>query len=119
MSSLKEYMESTLRPSNHLIATGSRLDGNTLHIKASSLDGHSLIKVVHMLYRVHSTIVDGEHLLMGLPRKYCRFNLTCEGRLGNLVQRFAHSVISQASARWALVSTFVMVFFVVGKSLAW
>ena len=37
VSSLKESMESTFRPSNHLIATGPRLDGNTLHIKVSSL----------------------------------------------------------------------------------
>ena len=38
VSSLKESMEPTLKPSNHLIATGSRLEGNTLHIKVSSLE---------------------------------------------------------------------------------
>ena len=38
VSSLKESMESVLRPSNHLIAMGSRLDRNILHIKASSLE---------------------------------------------------------------------------------
>ena len=38
VSSLKESMEPTLKPSNHLIATGPRLEGNTLHIKASSLE---------------------------------------------------------------------------------
>ena len=72
------------------------------------MDSHSLIEVTHMLHRVHSTIVDGERWLMELPRKYWPFNLVREGQLGNLVQCFAYSVISQASARWALVSTFVM-----------
>ena len=72
------------------------------------MDSHSLIEVAHMLHKVHSTIVDGERWLMELPRKYWPFNLAREGQLGNLVQCFAHSVISQASTRWALVSTFVM-----------
>ena len=35
VSSLKELIEPTFRPSNHLIATGLRLDGKTLHIKVS------------------------------------------------------------------------------------
>ena len=38
VSSLKESMELALRPSNHLIATGPKLDENTLHIKASFLE---------------------------------------------------------------------------------
>ena len=38
VSFFKELMESVLRLSNHLIATGSKLDGNTLHIKALSLE---------------------------------------------------------------------------------
>ena len=36
VSFLKELIEFVLSPSNHLIAIGSKLDGNTLHIKASS-----------------------------------------------------------------------------------
>ena len=32
VSSLKEFMELALKPSNHHIATGSKLEGNTLHI---------------------------------------------------------------------------------------
>ena len=43
VSSLKESMESALRLSNHLIATGPRLDGNTLHIKASSLEWTAIL----------------------------------------------------------------------------
>ena len=38
VSSLKESMKLALRLSNHLIATGPKLEGNTLHIKASSLE---------------------------------------------------------------------------------
>ena len=38
VSSLKEPMESAFMPSNHLIAMGPKLDENTLHIKASSLE---------------------------------------------------------------------------------
>ena len=37
VSSLKELMELALKPSNHLIAIGPKLDGNTLHIKTSFL----------------------------------------------------------------------------------
>ena len=38
VSSLKEFIELVFRLSNHLIVTGPKLDGNTLHIKASSLE---------------------------------------------------------------------------------
>ena len=38
VSYIKEPMEFSFRPSNHLIATGPKLDGNTLRIKASSLE---------------------------------------------------------------------------------
>ena len=38
VSSLKEFIELAFKLSNHLIATGPRLDGKTLHIKASSLE---------------------------------------------------------------------------------
>ena len=74
------------------------------------MDSHSLIEVAHMLHRVRSTIVDGECWLIELLRKYCLFNFAHERQLGNLVQCFAHSIISQASASWALVFTFMAVF---------
>ena len=38
VSSLKESIELAVRPSNHFIATGPKLDGNTLHIKVSFLE---------------------------------------------------------------------------------
>ena len=82
------------------------------------MDSHSLIKVAHMFHRVCLTVIDGECWLMEPPRKYCAFDLACEGQLGNLVQRFAHSVISEASASRALVFAFMMVFHFIGKRFA-
>ena len=38
VSSLKELMEFAFRSSNHLIATGPKLDEKTLHIKALFLE---------------------------------------------------------------------------------
>jgi len=38
VSSLKESMEPAPRPSNHLMATSPKLEGNTLHIKALFLE---------------------------------------------------------------------------------
>ena len=38
VSFLKESIEFALKPLNHLIAIGSRLDGKILHIKDSSLE---------------------------------------------------------------------------------
>ena len=38
VSYLKEFIEFGHRLSNHLIAIGPKLDGNTLHIKASFLE---------------------------------------------------------------------------------
>ena len=38
VSFLKESMEFALRPLNHLIALGPKLDGKTLHMKALSLE---------------------------------------------------------------------------------
>ena len=38
LSSLKESIEPAPRPSNHVIAIGPKLDGNTLHIKVSFLE---------------------------------------------------------------------------------
>ena len=58
------------------------------------MDSHSLIKVAHMFHKVRLTILDGECWLMEPPRKYYPFNPARERRLGDLVQRFAHSVIS-------------------------
>ena len=43
VSSLKELIEPSLRPSNHLIATGPKLNENTLHIRASFLNWMAIL----------------------------------------------------------------------------
>ena len=43
VSYLKEFMEFGLRLSNHLIAMGPKLDENTLHINASSLEWMAIL----------------------------------------------------------------------------
>ena len=71
VSSLKELMEFSFRPSNHLIATSPKLDRKTLHIKASSLEWTViLIKLAHVFYKVHSTIVNSERRSMESLRKF-------------------------------------------------
>ena len=82
------------------------------------MDRHSLVEVAHMLYRICSAVVNGECWLVESPREYCPLNVACERQSGNLVQDPAHSIISQASVWWALVSTFMMVFYFVGKRFA-
>ena len=79
ISSLKELIEVSPRPSNHLIATGPKLDGNTLHIRVVlRVNSHSLVKVAYMLYRVHSTIAHCECWLSKSSRKFSSFNSVCE-----------------------------------------
>ena len=82
------------------------------------MDSHSLVEMAHMLHRICSTIVDSERWLIKSSRKSCPFNLACERRLGNLVQRLAHNVISQAFVRRALIPMFVMVLLIIGERLA-
>ena len=43
VSSLKEFMESGFKLSNHLIATDPKLDGKTLHIRALSLEWTAIL----------------------------------------------------------------------------
>ena len=43
VSSLKELIEPSLRPSNHLIATCPKVDGNTLHIKVSFFEWTTIL----------------------------------------------------------------------------
>ena len=82
------------------------------------MDDHSLVEMTHMLHRIRLTIVDGERWLIKPLRKFCPFNLMREGRLGNLVQCPAHSIISQAFVKRALIPTFVMVLLIVREKLA-
>ena len=82
------------------------------------MDSHFLVEMAHMLHRVCTTIVNGERWLIESPRKSCPLNLVCEGRFGNLVQRLAHSIISQTFTRQALIPTFVIALFIVEERLA-
>ena len=75
--------------------------------------------MAHMFYRVRLTIIDGERGLMEMLRKFYPLYLARERWFGDLIQRFARSVISQASTRRGLVPTFVMVLFIIGEILAW
>ena len=43
VSSLKEFMELALKLSNHLITTGPKLKGNTLHIRVLSLEWIAIV----------------------------------------------------------------------------
>ena len=82
------------------------------------MEGHSLIEVAHMFYEVCPTIIRGKHGLSELPGEFCSLNSTRERRPGDLIQRFAHSVISHTSRRSTLMPTFVVVLLFVGKRLA-
>ena len=81
------------------------------------MDNHFLVEMAHIFHRIYSTIVDGKRLLIESLRKFCPFNLAHKGQFGNLIQRLAHNVISQAFVRWALIPTFAMVLLIVGEIL--
>ena len=82
------------------------------------MDGHSLIEVAHMLYEVCPTIIHGKRGLSGPPGEFCSLNSTRERRLGDLIQRLAHSVVSHTFLRGALMPTFVVVLLFIGERLA-
>ena len=42
------------------------------------VDNHSLVELAHVVYRVRSTIVNGEHSLMESSRKFCPLYLARE-----------------------------------------
>ena len=81
------------------------------------MDHYSLVEVAYMLNKVRSTIVNGKRWLIESLKKSCPFNLVRERRLGNLIQRPTHSVISQAFTRWTHIPTFMMVLLVIGEIL--
>ena len=83
------------------------------------MDSHPLVEMAHMLHRICSTIIDGERWLIESLRKSCPFNLVCEGRLGNLVQRLAYGVISQAFVMRALIPSFVVVLLIEERLTGW
>ena len=82
------------------------------------IDKHSLIEMAHMLHRVCSPIVNGECWLMETPRRSYLFNPTCEWRLGNLVQIFAHRIITQSFVNGTFATVFTMMFFFIWEGFA-
>ena len=80
VSCLDESMEFVFKPLNHLIATGPKLDGKTLHISTSffRMDSHPLIKLAHMLHGVCFAVVNGEGWPLESSRKYSPFYVVCE-----------------------------------------
>ena len=83
------------------------------------MDGHPLIELAHMFYRVCSTIVNGERWLVEAPWKFSPFYFACEGGFRDLIQRLVHNIISHAFARRALVPSLVVAFFIIGERFAW
>ena len=52
--SLKESIEPGPKPSNHLMAIGHKLDGNTLHIRASFLECKAILWLKWLTYFTRS-----------------------------------------------------------------
>ena len=82
------------------------------------MDGHPLIELAHMFYRVRSTIVNGKRRLVEAPWKFCPLYLACERGFRDLIQRLAHNVISHAFIRRAFVFSLVVTFFIAGERFA-
>ena len=83
------------------------------------MDSHPLVKLAHMLHRVCFIIVNGKGRLLEPSRKYGPFYVMRKRRLGKLIQRPAHGIISQALRRWASVPTPPIVLFLMGEGLTW
>ena len=82
------------------------------------VDSHPLVEMAHMFYKIRMTIVNGERGLMKSMRKFCPLYLMRERWFGDLIQRLAHSIFSQAFTKRALVSSLVVVLFIVRERLA-
>ena len=108
----------TIEPSHrHRFQTGGKYFAHQSLVLR--VDNHPLVELAHMFYRVRLTIVSGERGLMESLRKFCSLYLARERWFRDLFQRLAHSIISQAFTRQALVSSLVVVLFIVGERLAW
>ena len=74
-------------------------------------------EVVYMLHRVYTTIVHGERGLSEPPKESPSLNSMRERWSGNLVERFAHCIISQASRGWVLVSALMVIVLIIWEGL--
>ena len=106
-----------IKPSHHY-RSQTRWEHSAHQGVVLGIDSHSLIEMAYMLHRVCSPIVDGECWLMETPRKSYPFNLMRERWLSNLVQSFAHCIITQSSVNGALASAFAMMLFFIWEGFA-
>ena len=83
------------------------------------MNGNFFIKMANMLHRICLTIIKRERRLIKSPRKACTLYPSCERWFSNLVQRFAHGLVSKALARWTLILTpMATVFLIAWESFA-
>ena len=83
------------------------------------MDSHPLVELAYMLHAVCFTVVKGGGWLLEPPRTYGPFYVMCKRRLGELIQRPAHGIVSQALKSWAFVPTPPVVLFFMGEGLTW
>ena len=119
VSSLKELIEPSFKPLNHLITTGPKLDGNTLHIKVLFQEWTVIlwlkwltcsIRFVLPLYMVNVGWVNRRG-------SFPFFNSTYKRWFRDLVESPTYSIIAQTFVRWALDPPFVMTIFIARKRL--
>ena len=119
VSSLKEPIEPAFRPSNHPIVTGSKLDGNTLHIKVSFSKWTAILWLKWLMYSKGSvrSLCMVNVGLVNLWGSLPFLNSACERWSGNLFKRFTHRIIPQAFGRWAFVSVLMVVVLIIRERL--
>ena len=112
-------MELAPKLSNHIMATGPKLEGNTLHNKASFLECTAILWLKWLTYStgVRSTIVHSQRWLIEPLRKSSFLNPEREGGPRNLVEHPAHHIISLAFGGWVLVSALVVVVLIIRERL--
>jgi len=78
---------------------------------------HPLVEGAYMLHQGCSTIIHDECGLSEPPTESHSFNSTRERWFGNLVERSAHHIISQAFRGWATVSAFMEIVLIIWEGL--
>ena len=78
---------------------------------------HPLVEVTDMFHQICSTIINGDRELMESSRKTRVFYVSSERLFRDLTQRLIHGIIPQTFMRWALIPTFTVVLFIIGKRL--
>ena len=115
VSSLKELMESAARPSNQLIAIGPKLEGKTLHIRASFLERTSILSLKWLTCSI------------GSVRPLYTVNVGWVNRWGSILSSilcmkgdleiWLSALLIAAFRRRISISTLVMVVFIIRERL--